>query len=134
MYKFHNCEASPILEYETFKSINPGLSAYKDDPTAAAASLDPLMEEAKRVVPKELWSCSPVEVKATAGLRLLGATESEAILEEVRELYKAWHGETWEEEVKRYPVPEGYQYWYASDNKEGVGRNYRLVRPRAVRY
>lgn len=84
VYKFHNCGPSPALEYETFKMINPGLSAYARDPTAAAASLDPLLEEAKRVVPEELHKCSPVEVKATAGLRLLGTQESEAILDEVR--------------------------------------------------
>lgn len=84
VYKFHNCEASPRLEYETFKAVNPGLSSYARDPTAAAASLDPLLKEAERVVPRELWSCTPVEVKATAGLRLLGETESDAILDEVR--------------------------------------------------
>lgn len=84
IYKFHNCLASPTLEYETFKSVNPGLSAFARDPTAAAASLDPLMEEAVRVVPESLRKCSNVEVKATAGLRLLGAKESEAILDEVR--------------------------------------------------
>jgi len=84
VYKFHNCGPSPQLEYETFMSIQPGLSSYARDPTAAAASLDPLLREALRVVPKELVSCTPVEVKATAGLRLLGTTESEAILEEVR--------------------------------------------------
>ncbi|ORX33804.1 nucleoside phosphatase family-domain-containing protein [Kockovaella imperatae] len=84
VYKFHNCGPSPTLEYETFKMLNPGLSAYARDPTAAAASLDPLLREAKRVVPKSLWSCTPVEVKATAGLRLLGTDESNAILDEVR--------------------------------------------------
>jgi len=84
VYKFHNCQAMPSLEYETFKMINPGLSAFARDPTAAAASLDSLLDEAKRVVPEEMWNCSPVEVKATAGLRLLGAKESEAILDEVR--------------------------------------------------
>jgi guanosine-diphosphatase len=83
VYKFHNCHAMPSLEYETFK-MNPGLSAFARDPTAAAASLDSLLDEAKRVVPEDMWHCSPVEVKATAGLRLLGAKESEAILDEVR--------------------------------------------------
>ncbi|WWC60870.1 uncharacterized protein I303_103446 [Kwoniella dejecticola CBS 10117] len=84
VYKFNNCGRSPQLEYETFKMLNPGLSAYARDPTAAAASLDPLLKEAYRVVPKELWKCTPVEVKATAGLRLLGQQESVAILDEVR--------------------------------------------------
>lgn len=98
VYKFHNCGPSPQLEYETFKMLQPGLSSFKDDPTAAAASLDPLMDEALRVVPKELWNCSPVEVKATAGLRLLGEKESAAILDEVRN-----HLET----KYKFPVPEG---------------------------
>lgn len=83
VYKFQNCGPSPQLEYETFKMLHPGLSAFARDPKAAA-SLDPLLEEAKRVVPESLWKCTPVEVKATAGLRLLGAQESEAILDEVR--------------------------------------------------
>jgi guanosine-diphosphatase len=84
VYKFNTCGPSPMLEYETFKAVQPGLSAYARDPTAAAASLDPLLEEAYRVVPQELRKCTPVEVKATAGLRLLGAQESVAILDEVR--------------------------------------------------
>lgn len=84
VYKFNNCGPSPQLEYETFKAVKPGLSAYARDPTAAAASLDPLLEEAYRVVPESLRKCTPVEVKATAGLRLLGQQESEAILDEVR--------------------------------------------------
>lgn len=84
VYKFNNCGPTPSLEYETFRAVQPGLSSFARDPTAAAASLDPLMEEAVRVVPVSLQYCSPVEVKATAGLRLLPGTEGEAILEEVR--------------------------------------------------
>lgn len=84
VYKFNNCGPTPALEYETFKAIQPGLSSFARDPTAAAASLDPLMKEALRVVPESLQKCTPVEVKATAGLRLLPGREGEAILEEVR--------------------------------------------------
>lgn len=84
VYKFHNCEEMPQLEYETFKMLNPGLSAFKSDPEAAARSLDPLMEEAKRVIPEDMWNCSPVEVKATAGLRRLGTKEADAILAAVK--------------------------------------------------
>lgn len=84
VYKFNNCGPTPALEYETFKAIQPGLSSFARDPTAAAASLDPLMKEALRVVPESLQKCTPVEVKATAGLRLLPGREGEAILDEVR--------------------------------------------------
>jgi guanosine-diphosphatase len=84
VYKFNNCGPSAALEYETFKAVQPGLSSFARDPTAAAASLDALMEEAVRVVPESLHHCSPIEVKATAGLRLLPGNEGQAILEEVR--------------------------------------------------
>lgn len=63
----------------------PGLSSYADSPEKAAASLDVLMDEALRVVPEAYRKCAPVEVKATAGLRLLGAAKSEAILAHVKE-------------------------------------------------
>ncbi|KAG6330229.1 hypothetical protein ID866_8861 [Astraeus odoratus] len=85
VYKFHNCGPSPAFEYEVFKQIQPGLSSYAEDPQAAAESLDVLLEEAMRVVPASLQGCTPVAVKATAGLRLLGAEQSRAILRAVEE-------------------------------------------------
>ncbi|OCH91644.1 hypothetical protein OBBRIDRAFT_774912 [Obba rivulosa] len=84
IYKFHNCRPSPTFEYEVFKVTKPGLSSYKDSPLEAAESLDVLLDEAVRVVPASLQSCTPVAVKATAGLRLLGVEESAEILEAVR--------------------------------------------------
>jgi guanosine-diphosphatase len=87
VYKFNNCGAVPELEHEEFKMTEVsvgGLSKYKDDPVAAAKTLDPLMKVAMDTVPKELKGCSPVAVKATAGLRLIGAEQSDAILAEVR--------------------------------------------------
>jgi guanosine-diphosphatase len=84
IYKFNNCAASPSFEYEVFSQTRPGLSSYAAHPSQAAESLDVLMQEAERVVPRSLWVCTPVAVKATAGLRLLGIQESEAILTAVR--------------------------------------------------
>lgn len=84
VYKFNNCYASPTFEYEVFMQTRPGLSSYASDATRAAKSLDPLMKKAEAVVPKSLWKCTPVAVKATAGLRLLGTTESNAILHAVK--------------------------------------------------
>jgi guanosine-diphosphatase len=84
VYKFNNCGAAPELENEEFKMLEPGLSSFKDDPSAAAHSLDPLMQVALDTVPDKLKACTPVAVKATAGLRLIGPELSDAILAEVR--------------------------------------------------
>lgn len=89
VYRFNNCGSTPELEDEVFKMTEPkpggaGLSAYGDDPEAAAKSLDMLMDVAMASVPEKLKSCTPVAVKATAGLRKLGEVKSEAILKAVR--------------------------------------------------
>ena len=76
IYKFNNCRPSAAYEYEIFKQLQPGLSYYKSSPQQAAESLDELMGEAVKVVPKDLWKCTPVAVEATAGLRLLGEKPS----------------------------------------------------------
>ena len=84
VYKFNNCAASLQLEYEVFVQKRPGLSKYAGNPEAAAESLDELMDTAVRVVPAQLVKCTPVAVKATAGLRLLGEEEATKILSAVR--------------------------------------------------
>ena len=84
IYKFNNCGPSPAYEYEVFKQRQPGLSDYKGLPRAAAESLDELLDEAMRVVPEPLRRCTPVAVKATAGLRRLGTKEAAEILAAVR--------------------------------------------------
>ncbi|KAK4219287.1 nucleoside phosphatase GDA1/CD39 [Rhypophila decipiens] len=110
VYKFNNCGTTPELEDEVlFKQTekiegkSSGLSAYKDDPEAAAKSLDPLLDAAVAVVPDKLKACSPLAVKATAGLRLAGKEKSERILEAVRQRLET-----------KYPFP------VVSKEKEGV--------------
>jgi len=89
VYRFNNCGPTPELEHEEFKMTEKtaggsGLSSYKTDEEGAAKSLDVLMDVAMKTVPEKLKSCSPVAVKATAGLRLLGTEMSDKILEAVR--------------------------------------------------
>lgn len=84
IYKFNNCGASPEYEYEVFKQMHPGLSSFSGKPLEAAQSLDVLLDEALKVVPTSLHKCTPVAVKATAGLRLLGPKESQEILDAVK--------------------------------------------------
>ncbi|KAH6686708.1 guanosine-diphosphatase [Plectosphaerella plurivora] len=106
VYKFNNCGAAPELEKEEFKMTEKsvgGLSKYKDDPEAAARTLDDLMAVAMKEVPDKLKGCSPVAVKATAGLRMIGPEAADKILETVRT-----HLET------KYPFP------VVSKEQEGV--------------
>jgi guanosine-diphosphatase len=84
VYKFNNCGPSPEFEYEVFEKVQGGLSKYAGNPEGAARSLDGLMDKAMEVVPEKFRKCTPVAVKATAGLRLLGADESTRILDTVR--------------------------------------------------
>ncbi|KAF1345818.1 nucleoside phosphatase GDA1/CD39 [Delphinella strobiligena] len=89
VYRFNNCGATPELEHEDFKMTEPkkggsGLSSYKADAEGAAKSLDVLMDVAMESVPDKLKACTPIAVKATAGLRKLGPELSDAILKAVR--------------------------------------------------
>lgn len=91
IYHFSTISESrePELVNEVFDYIIPGLSAYKNDPQAAARSLDPLLETAVESVPQHLLSTTPITVKATAGLRLIGKRESDDILSAVEDHLKA---------------------------------------------
>jgi guanosine-diphosphatase len=90
VYRFNNCGATPELESEEFKMTakveagSSGLSSFGADAEGAAKSLDVLMEVAMATVPEKLKGCTPVAVKATAGLRKLGPELSEKILKAVR--------------------------------------------------
>ena len=93
VYKFNNCGTTPELEDEEFqmtekKEGGSGLSSYGTDTDGAAKSLDVLLDAAMKTVPDNLKSCSPIAVKATAGLRKLdqklGPDASKNILAAVR--------------------------------------------------
>lgn len=97
LYTFSHCDptpgALPKLEDEGFYTTKPGLSSYAGRPEEAAESLRSLMQHAVGAegVPEKERSCTPIAVKATAGLRLLGERESNEILQEVeRWLTNEW--------------------------------------------
>ncbi|KAJ3036194.1 Guanosine-diphosphatase [Rhizophlyctis rosea] len=86
IYSFTYCDSpSPKLEHEDFMQLKPGLSSdtFKT-PREAANSLDPLMKLALEKVPKEFQKCTPVALKATAGLRMKEPA-GEKIIQEVRQ-------------------------------------------------
>ncbi|KAK4521247.1 Mitochondrial succinate-fumarate transporter [Mucor velutinosus] len=89
VYRFNVCN-DPVLEDEVFHKLEPGLSSFKDDAEGAANSLKPLMEIAVKSVPEEHQKCTPIAVKATAGLRMLGAEKSDRILASVRKYLETY--------------------------------------------
>uniref|UniRef100_H2T549 Ectonucleoside triphosphate diphosphohydrolase 6 n=1 Tax=Takifugu rubripes TaxID=31033 RepID=H2T549_TAKRU len=73
----------PSLHQETFRSIQPGLSAYADHPRECSAGISELLKVAQSTVPASLWSSTPVLLRATAGLRLLPEQKAQDLLDTV---------------------------------------------------
>lgn len=73
-----------VLPQHVSKKIKPGLSSFADHPTDAGASLVGLVDFIKTQVPESDWELTPIWLKATAGLRMLEPTKSDAVLNSVR--------------------------------------------------
>ncbi|GAA6017068.1 hypothetical protein JCM10207_001475 [Rhodosporidiobolus poonsookiae] len=95
LYTFSHCDphpdALPKLEHEDFLTTKPGLSSYAGRPREAAESLRGMMQQAYDKVPEKERGCTPLAVKATAGLRLLPGQQSTDILNEI----ERWLNEEW---------------------------------------
>ena len=65
---------------DTFEQLKPGLSSYAAEPAKGAASLKPLLERAVAAVPAPERASTPVQLRATAGLRLLPGDQAEELL------------------------------------------------------
>lgn len=111
IYEFDVCSKPPVLVNETFEMLKPGLSSFDVDALGAARSLDPLLKKAVEVIPSHQRPCSPIAVKATAGLRLLGDKKSAKILSAVRKHL---------EEDYPFPVLAGDGVSIMSGEDEGV--------------
>lgn len=64
--------------------INPGLSAYSENPDLAGRSLRELIEFGKQRVPREQWADTEIRLMATAGMRLLELQIQYQILDSCR--------------------------------------------------
>jgi len=71
VYEFKEENNEYIILDELFKEVKPGLSSYDKNPSEAAKSISYLLNIAKKRIPEELWSSTPLSLKATAGLRML---------------------------------------------------------------
>ncbi|KAF8021473.1 hypothetical protein BT93_G1805 [Corymbia citriodora subsp. variegata] len=68
--------------------VNPGLSAYAEDPDEAGASLAELVGFAKQKVPREFWGETEVRLMATAGMRMLERRVQAQILDSCRKVLR----------------------------------------------
>ena len=85
VYEFQFCGNKLLnLLDEVFEQTKPGLSAFPENPDDAVESLVPLLRRAWRRVPRNLRKCTPIVLKATAGLRLLPAEKVVNILGNVK--------------------------------------------------
>lgn len=95
IHVFHFLSSDPsagqmVLKSEVFHALKPGLSSYAENPTSGAESLIPLLELAMSTVPEEHRAKTPINLKATAGLRLLKQDQSTALLREVEMLLQSY--------------------------------------------
>ncbi len=74
------------LEDELWMQVKPGLSSFAENPSKAGDSIMELLNAAKDRIPKRYWHKTPITLKATAGLRLLPKSQSEAIIAEVKKV------------------------------------------------
>lgn len=68
-YEFHRgyLDGRLVLDREIFREQKPGLSSFADNPSDGVKTIQLLLDEAKRFIPKELWATTPLVLKATAG-------------------------------------------------------------------
>ncbi|KAL3501418.1 hypothetical protein ACH5RR_035867 [Cinchona calisaya] len=86
----YEVEKDGILRYDFGKNglasikVNPGLSAYAEEPERAAAALAELVEFGRKRVPREYWRETEIRLMATAGMRMLEKHVQDRILEACR--------------------------------------------------
>ena len=101
-----------VLVDDKFEQLKPGLSAYSEDPDAAASSLKPLLEVAMSSIPKSFQSSTSIMVGATAGLRLLPDGKADLILEKVRSFLGSFPFKLGSDDVRILSgVDEGAYSW-----------------------
>lgn len=71
---------------DTFEQLKPGLSSFAKEPQKGAESLKPLLAVAMKTVPEGQRAETTVEVRATAGLRMLPGHEADDLLAAVKTL------------------------------------------------
>ncbi|CAH1965673.1 unnamed protein product [Acanthoscelides obtectus] len=102
-----------ILDKELFAYSKPGLSSFANNPEKGVATIANLIEKAKKEIPKQYWSQTPLILKATAGLRMLPPEKANKLLDSVREYFKKVAFQTNEKSVEIMEgTDEGIFSWF----------------------
>lgn len=87
-FEFHISQSNQlVLGREFFFPVEPGLSSYHKEPQKAAAPIEMLLVKVREFVPENLWSSTPLVLKATAGLRLLPSREADNLINTVKDVF-----------------------------------------------
>ncbi|VVA91285.1 unnamed protein product [Arabis nemorensis] len=93
VFRYWIKSGKPVFDFgaENYASLklNPGLSAYADNPEEASVSVTELVEFAKGRIPKRSLKESDIMLMATAGMRLLDVNVQEQILEVTRRVLRS---------------------------------------------
>ena len=101
--------------------VKPGLSAFADDPIAAGASLEPLLEHAASFVPADALASTPALLYATAGLRSVPTDRAERVLASCRETLRRSPFRFRERDAMILPGErEGLYAWVAANYAAGT--------------
>ena len=101
--------------------VKPGLSAFADDPIAAGASLEPLLEYAASFVPADALASTPALLYATAGLRSVPTDRAERVLASCRETLRRSPFRFRERDAMILPGErEGLYAWVAANYAAGT--------------
>ncbi|XP_027097343.1 probable apyrase 6 [Coffea arabica] len=86
----YEVEKDGILRYDFGKNglasmkVNPGLSAFAEEPERAASAVAELVDFGRKRVPREYWRETEIRLMATAGMRMLEKGVQDRILEACR--------------------------------------------------
>lgn len=83
--------------------VEPGISAYVDNPAGLNESMIQLLEYALDTTPEKQYAYTPIYLKATAGMRLLDPSDQDQILNNIRVLFNEYpfrfEEDTWVEVI-----------------------------------
>jgi len=121
VFRFTKSDGYYQLVDELFEQVKPGLSSFADRPKEGAETLRSMLNNAKKFIPKNQWSETPIGLKATAGLRLLSNETAQRLLDEVSELFQSYPFQMADNSVSILEgADEGLFCWFTINFLHGI--------------